>query len=155
MSEIFIYCVLSLLFSKFYGYPCFAKFALFWSCMVEIGRVLWVAPSWSHSPFRCFPLCLLSRYNRVAANIEQHIYWDSKFLAPVACFAELVETDLKSDNLQYNTVGRWVDGTIVPPSDGTMFILIDWELFSETVAQWLWLTTKEIVERRRGKPISE
>ena len=34
---------------------------------------------------------------------------------------------LKSDNLQYNTVGRWVDGMIVPPSDGAMFILIDWE----------------------------
>ena len=26
----------------------------------------------------------------------------------------------KSDNLQYNTVGRWVDGMIVPPSDGPM-----------------------------------
>ena len=35
--------------------------------------------------------------------------------------------DLKSDNPQYNTVGQWVDGTIVPPSDGPMFILIDWE----------------------------
>ena len=34
---------------------------------------------------------------------------------------------LKSDNLQYNTVGRWVDGTIVPPSDGPMFTLMDWE----------------------------
>ena len=34
---------------------------------------------------------------------------------------------LKSDNLQYNTVGRWVDGTIVPPSYGLMFILIDWQ----------------------------
>ena len=35
--------------------------------------------------------------------------------------------DLKSDNLQYNTVGQWVHGMIVPPSDGPMFILIDWE----------------------------
>ena len=35
--------------------------------------------------------------------------------------------DQKSDNLQYNTVGQWVHGTIVPPSDGPMFILIDWE----------------------------
>ena len=43
--------------------------------------------------------------------------------------------DVKFDNLQYNTVGRWVDGTIVPPSDGPMFILVDWEYFSETVAQ--------------------
>jgi hypothetical protein len=34
---------------------------------------------------------------------------------------------LKSVNLQYNTVERRVDGTIVPPSDGPMFILIDWE----------------------------
>ena len=32
-----------------------------------------------------------------------------------------------SDNLQYNTVGRWVDGKIVLPSDGPMFIFIDWE----------------------------
>ena len=31
----------------------------------------------------------------------------------------------KSDNLQYNTVGRWVDETIVLPSDGPMFILVD------------------------------
>ena len=38
----------------------------------------------------------------------------------------LIRQDPKSDNLQYNTVGRWVDGTIVPPSDGPMFILIDW-----------------------------
>ena len=34
---------------------------------------------------------------------------------------------LKSDNLQYDMVGRWVDGKIVLPSDGPMFILIDWE----------------------------
>ena len=25
------------------------------------------------------------------------------------------------------TVGQWDDGMIVPPSDGPMFILIDWE----------------------------
>ena len=35
--------------------------------------------------------------------------------------------DIKSNNLQYNTVGRWVDRTIVPLSDCPMFILIDWE----------------------------
>ena len=29
--------------------------------------------------------------------------------------------------LQYNTVGQWVHGMIVPLSDGPMFILIDWE----------------------------
>ena len=34
----------------------------------------------------------------------------------------------KSDNLQYNTVGQWDDGMIVPPLlDGPMFTLIDWE----------------------------
>ena len=34
----------------------------------------------------------------------------------------------KSDNLQYNTVGQWDDGMIVPPIlDGPMFTLIDWE----------------------------
>ena len=26
--------------------------------------------------------------------------------------------DKKSDNIQYNTMERWIDGTIVPPSDG-------------------------------------
>jgi hypothetical protein len=34
---------------------------------------------------------------------------------------------LKSVNLQYNKVERRVDETIVPPSDGPMSILIDWE----------------------------
>ena len=34
---------------------------------------------------------------------------------------------IKSDNLQYNKVGRWVNRTIVQLSDGPMFILIDWE----------------------------
>ena len=36
-------------------------------------------------------------------------------------------TFLKSDNLQYNTMERWIDGKIVLPSDGPRFILIDWE----------------------------
>ena len=31
----------------------------------------------------------------------------------------------KSVNLQFNTVGRWDNDMIVPPSDGPMFILID------------------------------
>ena len=39
----------------------------------------------------------------------------------------------KSDNLQFNAVGQWVDRTIVPLSDGPMFILIDWEYFCETM----------------------
>ena len=34
---------------------------------------------------------------------------------------------LKSDNIQYNMVGPSDNGTIVPLSDGPMFILIDWE----------------------------
>ena len=34
---------------------------------------------------------------------------------------------LKSVNLQFNTVGRWDDDMIVPPSDGPMIIWIDWE----------------------------
>ena len=34
---------------------------------------------------------------------------------------------MKSDNLQYNTVGRWVDGMLVLLSDGPTFILIDWD----------------------------
>ena len=34
---------------------------------------------------------------------------------------------LKSVNLKYITVGRLDDDMIVPPSDGAMFILIDWE----------------------------
>ena len=42
-------------------------------------------------------------------------------------FGKRYEDDLKPDNLQYNTVGRCVDRMVVPPSDGPMFILIDWE----------------------------
>ena len=34
---------------------------------------------------------------------------------------------LKISHLQFNTVGRWDDGMIVPPSDGPMIIWIDWE----------------------------
>ena len=40
---------------------------------------------------------------------------------------EVLRGQQKSDNLQHNTVGHWDDGMIVPPSDGLMFILIDWE----------------------------
>ena len=39
---------------------------------------------------------------------------------PACCY-------FKSDNLQYNTMERWINRTIVPPSDGPRFILIDWE----------------------------
>ena len=41
--------------------------------------------------------------------------------------AGIVIADYKYNNLQYNTVGRWSDGMIIPLSDGPMFILIDWE----------------------------
>ena len=34
---------------------------------------------------------------------------------------------LKSVNLWFNTVGQRDDDMIVPPSDGPMFILVDWE----------------------------
>ena len=44
---------------------------------------------------------------------------------------------IKSVNLWYNTVGRRDDDMIVLPSDGPIFILIDWEWFSETVVSWL------------------
>ena len=49
--------------------------------------------------------------------------------------AEIQADDMKSNTFQYSMVGRWIDGTIVPPSDGPMFILIDWEYFSESVSQ--------------------
>ena len=52
-------------------------------------------------------------------------------IPPLTCRYEKVVTiakcgkkEVKSDNLQYNTVGRWYDGMIVPPPDGPMFILI-------------------------------
>ena len=48
-------------------------------------------------------------------------------LLPDITVYRLDSKTLKTNNLQYNTVGRWVDGTIVPSSDGPMFILIDWE----------------------------
>ena len=44
------------------------------------------------------------------------------------CKCQLV----KSDNLQYNMVGRWDDSMIVRQSDAPMFVLIDWEYFGET-----------------------
>ena len=33
----------------------------------------------------------------------------------------------KSDNLQYSTLGRWVDCLINQASDGPSIILIDWK----------------------------
>ena len=40
---------------------------------------------------------------------------------------EMQQKVKKSDNLQYDTVGRWEDGMINPPSDVSVFILIEWE----------------------------
>ena len=40
---------------------------------------------------------------------------------------EMQQKVKKSDNLQYNAVGRRDGGLIDPPSDGPMFTLIDWE----------------------------
>ena len=37
------------------------------------------------------------------------------------------QANYKSVNLKYITVGRLDNDMIVPPSDGAMFILIDWE----------------------------
>ena len=34
---------------------------------------------------------------------------------------------LQSDNLQYNTLGHWVDCLIDQTSDGPSIILIDWK----------------------------
>ena len=39
---------------------------------------------------------------------------------------EMQQKVKKSDNLQYDTVGRWEDGMINPPSDVSVFILIEW-----------------------------
>ena len=64
------------------------------------------------------------------------------------CTAAFLNRPLKSDNLQYNTVGWLDDVMIVPPSDGPMFILIDWESFSKTVAQWIWLREFQTVHYR-------
>ena len=36
-----------------------------------------------------------------------------------------IQLHLKSDNLQYNTLGRWVDRLIDQASDGPSIILID------------------------------
>ena len=35
--------------------------------------------------------------------------------------------DIKSDNLQFNSLGRWVVRLIVQVSDGPSIILIDWK----------------------------
>ena len=46
------------------------------------------------------------------------------FLSVLGC---VVWRAKKSDNLQYNTLGRWVDRLINQASDGPSIILIDWK----------------------------
>ena len=59
--------------------------------------------------------------------------------------AVLIYREAFFDNLQYNMVAWWADGTIVQPSDTSMFILIDWEWFGETVGRWLGLRAYQTV----------
>ena len=79
----------------------------------------------------------LNLYNFIHSNLKSLVrsvassllMWKSAFLSVFVSHAPLSESltskpVLKSDNLQYNTMERWIDGTIVPPSDGPMFILI-------------------------------
>ena len=40
---------------------------------------------------------------------------------------KMLQSDLKSDNLQYNTTGCWNDCLIGQASDGPSIILIDWK----------------------------
>ena len=42
-------------------------------------------------------------------------------------FRGLLGSNQKSDNLQFNMLDCWVDWTSIPPSDGPIIILIDWE----------------------------
>ena len=65
--------------------------------------------------------------NFVPKNQETRIF--TFFLKD--CEIEMIRIGLlcnvKSVNLQFNTVGRWDDDMIIPPSDGPMNIWIDWE----------------------------
>ena len=65
----------------------------------------------------CFP-CYGIFPTRNALKLT-FVFFQFQLLAPAICY--------KSVNLRYITVGRLDDDMIVPPSDGPMFILIDWE----------------------------
>ena len=67
--------------------------------------------------------------------------WNSNWIVSYNCL------DQKSVNLKYITVGQLDNDMIVPPSDGAMFILIDWESFSETVCRWLSLRAYKTVTK--------
>ena len=62
----------------------------------------------------------------------QIINYHGRFLLSGQNYFEF-SPDLDADNLQYDKVGRLVNWTIVPLSDGPVFILIGLEWFSETV----------------------
>ena len=49
------------------------------------------------------------------------------FFLRISALASVKSSNQKSINLRYITVGRLDDDMIVPPSDGAMFILINWE----------------------------
>jgi hypothetical protein len=88
------------------------------SCLEQSGLHIHISLVGNDKRSRSFPCCsFLTSYYRVIT-----------FMVFPKC------KHLKSDSLQYNTVGRWVAKTIVTLSDGPMFILIDWELFGETVS---------------------
>ena len=52
----------------------------------------------------------------------QNIYIRSRSMGNICKCKQSFRTLHKSNNLQYNTVGRWDNGMIVQPSDGPMFI---------------------------------
>ena len=72
-------------------------------------------------------------------TLNNSIQYDNKRQIKADIVQKLVKiktscnNNVKFDNLQYNTVGRWVDGMIIPPSDGPMFILIDFDSGSVTL----------------------
>ena len=61
-----------------------------------------------------------------SVKLGQICFWPGRAKSVIG-LGEAKKEEHKSDNLHYNTVGRWVDETIVLLSDGPMFILIDWE----------------------------
>ena len=80
-------------------------------------------------------------------DLSRSIWFFKKYLEVNLSVEYLHDICQKSDNLQYNTEGQWVDRTIVIPSDGSMFILIDWEQFGETVGCWLGLRAYQTVDK--------
>ena len=61
---------------------------------------------------------VLSFVSKILANFA--IDW-GQFLKKGFCTSTLLIPDLKSNNLQYNTLGHWVDGTIVSSTKRLVF----------------------------------